>query len=141
MFSVFKRSANGLSLTPGERAYIKLIKGWLFTGVAAGVLVLGQYLAAGVVDWQHITYGVIGAVVLTVLNSVEKYATSHGDTPLAIVAQVAEAKVEQALPPQAPPQVQPRFTTPVPQPQFVQAAPFPYQPSSTYPQMPAMQGQ
>jgi len=82
MFQVFSRSFKGLNLSPGERAAMKLIEGWLLTAVGAGVGLVYQQLAVGRTDPRVIVPPAIGAAVLSVALSVKKFYAAQSDLPL-----------------------------------------------------------
>lgn len=103
-FDTINRSFKQLNLTPGERAFVKLLEGWLFTAIGAGAAIGYQMLMSGSVDYTKIAQAAGGAALLTLLLSVKKYLSSQTDLPLpeatiaAEATNVAIAKVEQALP-------------------------------------------
>ena len=138
---VFSRTFKGLNLSPGERAFVKLVEGWLFTAVATGAAIAYQLLATGSHDYNNIGLVAGGAAGLTVLNSFKKYMSSQSDLPLTTASlatqatDVAIAEVQKVAPQaqQAAAQVQ--------VPQFQVQQPFPYQSGSTYPSIPAQPAQ
>ena len=142
MFQVFARSFKGLNLSPGERAAMKLVEGWLLTAVGAGGAIAFQQLTSGNADYRVILPSAGGAALLTLVLSVKKYLSSQSDLPLPVPS-LATRTPEPA--PVLAAVVQPgqQFTTPVPQPpsQFMPPPPqMTYQPSSTFPEMPTMPG-
>jgi hypothetical protein len=158
--NVFTRSFQGLNLTPGERALVKLVEGWIFTALATGIAIAYQLLATGSHNYNQIALVAGGAAGLTVLNSWKKFLAAQTDLPLATASlatqatDVAIAEVQKVAPQaqQAAAQVQvPQFQfTNTPQPTnttFVQPLsvtaqqPFPYQSGSTYPSIPAQPAQ
>ena len=81
--NLFSRAARNLPLTPGERAFLKLLKGWIYTAVAAGIAVGVQYLYNNqMIDWQKLGYLIGGAFMLSLLTALEKYFTAQGDPNL-----------------------------------------------------------
>lgn len=96
--NIFQKAAQGLNLTPGERAFLKLCKSWGITAIGSGLVIGGQYLAVGSVDWQRILLASGGTALLSVLHALDKYATAHGDTPLALADEAAMSQVQQRLP-------------------------------------------
>ena len=110
--NIFARAYNGLNLSPGERAFLKLAKGWLYTAGGTGLIALVQYLNSSQVDWRHLLIGTGSAAGLSLLNAVDKYFTAQGDAPLATATQAVETKIGQTI--QAPPIVQHFYNTPAP---------------------------
>jgi hypothetical protein len=108
MFQVFARSWKGLNLSPGERAAMKLVEGWLLTALGAGAAIAYQQLTAGVADYRLILPAAGGAALLTLLLSVKKYLAAQTDVPLPAPSQAQPAQLSPAQPGQL-------FTTPVPQ--------------------------
>jgi hypothetical protein len=116
MFQVFSRSWQGLNLSPGERAAMKLVGGVLFTGVGAGALVAIQLIATGNHDFQYIGIAAGGAAAKTLWDTVGKYKSAQTDLPLPAPS-LAGPPVEMPAQAVQVPAPTPRFTTPVPQPQ------------------------
>ena len=122
--NIFARAYNGLNLSPGERAFLKLVKGWLYTAGGTGLIALVQYLNSSQVDWRHLLIGTGSAAGLSLLNAVDKYFTAQGDAPL---TQPIESKLEQTV--QVPPIIQHIYNAPAPAvPPVVQPVP-PVQPA------------
>jgi hypothetical protein len=97
--NMFSRAAHNLNLTPGERAFLKLLKGWLYTAIAAAIAIGVQYVYSNqVIDWQKLSYLIGGAILLSFLTALEKYFTAQGDAPLAIADEVTKEKSDQNLP-------------------------------------------
>ena len=85
--NVFSSAANGLSLTPGQRAFLKIVKGFVVSAVAAGLTAVAQLLSAGsAVDWQKVA--VVGGVAFgtSLAFALDKYWTAQGDAPLGTLA-------------------------------------------------------
>lgn len=90
--NLWVRAGKGLNLTPGERAFRKLVIGFLMTGGVAAFTTAAQLLATSgrSIDWRFV--GVVSAVagVIAIANAVSKWFTAQGDAPLAdLTAQVA----------------------------------------------------
>ena len=97
--NLFQRASQKLPLTPGERAFIKLIQGWVLTALSAGIMAGAQYLLNNQqVNWQAMLYIVGGAVLLSVLSAVTKYYTAQGDVPIAVLSDAIMQRVQGALP-------------------------------------------
>ena len=83
LFTVFQRAAQNLSLTPSERALLKLIKGILAAGAVAALGVLMPLIASGHVVWSpSITQAVIGAAASAMFLAVDKLFTAKADAPI-----------------------------------------------------------
>lgn len=85
--NLFSQAAQGLNLTPGQRAALKIIKGLIVSAVGAGLAAVAQLLSAGgVIDWQKVI--VVGGVAFgtSLAFALDKYWTAQGDTPLAVLA-------------------------------------------------------
>ena len=117
--NLFTKAVNGLNLTPGERAILKLLKGWLYTAIGTGLIAGSQYaLGNEQIDYQKLLYVTIGAVVLSILSALDKYFTAQGDAPLDLATKAVEQQVQEILPPV----IQPQHTSaPVPQVQYTPA--------------------
>lgn len=94
--NILSRAWQGLNLTPGERAFLKLLEGWIFTAVGTGVAIAYQMLATGNQDFQKITLVAGGAAGLTVLNALKKYLAAQTDLPLPEKV-VAQTTVDAAI--------------------------------------------
>jgi len=97
MINLFKQAAQNLPLTPAQRAFLKLLKGWMYTALLAALGAGAQYLAVGQVDWVRLAYIAGGAFVLSVLGAADKYFTAQGDTPASLIVQSAEKQVQQKI--------------------------------------------
>lgn len=85
--NLFQRAYAGLNLTPGERAALKLWKGFLLTAVAAGLAAGVQALSAsGAIDWRKVAAVAAVAFGTSLAFAFEKYFTAQGDAPLAALA-------------------------------------------------------
>lgn len=82
---VFKRARAYVNLTPGERAFLKLVGGIAGTAVIAGLLAAAQVLAGtplGQVSWQVVLHVGAGAFAASLWAALAKYYKAHGDPPL-----------------------------------------------------------
>lgn len=112
MFHVFARSWQGLNLSPGERAFMKLSGGILFTGVGAGALISIQLLATGNHNFGYIGLAAGGAAAKTLWDTVKKYQAAQTDVPLPAPS-LAGPPVE--MPPVPLPSQLPSLLMPTPQ--------------------------
>ena len=104
--SIFSKAAQGLNLTPAQRAFLKLLKGWFYTALSIGVMAGAQYLLNNQqVNWTALLYIAGGAFLLSLLGALDKFWTAHGDAPLALLTEAGLQRVEQIA---SPIQAQPR---------------------------------
>ncbi len=118
------RAWQGLNLTPGERAFLKLAEGWLITALGAGSAIAYQLLMSGSADYAFILRAAGGAALLALCMAIKKYLAAQTDLPLPekVVAETSVdtainqvEKVAQSTPPITPAVVtQPQFVQPVP---------------------------
>lgn len=100
--SIFSKAAQGLNLTPAQRAFLKLLKGWFYTALGTGIITGSQYvMGTAVIDWQKLLYIVGTGVLLSILSALDKFWSSQGDTPLALATEAAIQKVQALPPPQS----------------------------------------
>ena len=79
-FTLLARAAAGLSLTPGERAMLKLGKGILFTAVVAALGVAMPLISSGHFALNTATIqAIIGAGAVAGLSALEKLFSAKGD--------------------------------------------------------------
>lgn len=93
--TLFAKAANGLNLTPFERAALKLVQGGVISVALAVIpaaaqgllLIFGAASTAGFQWWPSlVSLGI--SLGHTALAAVNKYWTAHADAPLADVAAV-----------------------------------------------------
>lgn len=98
--NLFSRAAAGLNLTPGERAFLKLLASFGDAGVAA-VLAAGPAILAYLSGQQAITWASVAFVAAFFVHGFmvawRKYASAKGDAPLASDIDAADSAVQQAL--------------------------------------------
>lgn len=96
---IFRKAQKHASLTPSERALLKLLWSLTINGLTTGLLAAGGYLMApGMIDLQNLAYIVIIAVVFSIAHGVAKYVSAHGDPPLGAAIDVAVTAAEQRVP-------------------------------------------
>ena len=89
--SLFSKANAGLNLTPGERAALKLVQGFILAGLVAALPVLAQLLAAQTINWADVARIAGGTFGVAVLMAVAKWFSAQGDSPLdAPLAAIAE---------------------------------------------------
>ena len=82
MHSLFARARANMTLTPGERALLKLIEGLLCAGVVAALPALAGALGHNGVHWSDVARTALAAGAVAVLLALAKYAKAHGDPAL-----------------------------------------------------------
>ncbi len=85
--NLFQRAFSGANLTPGERALLKLLQGFLLAGVQSALLLAPSLIAlnSGQVTLATGAFGMmLGAFVHGVIAAYQKYASAKGDSPLPV---------------------------------------------------------
>jgi hypothetical protein len=121
--NLFARASAGLALTPGERAFLKVVDGFVFTAGGAAFAAVAQLLSAGgVVDWRKVAAvaGVTFATSLVV--AMKKFFTAQGDAPLAAAAGMVESQLATVRIPFNAPAVAPTTVTVTPDPATMSAS-------------------
>lgn len=80
--SLLRRAAAYATLTPGERALLRLGEGLLCAGLVAALPVLADALAQQAVNWSDVGRAALAAAVTAMLLALNKYLRAHGDPPL-----------------------------------------------------------
>ncbi len=94
--NIFSKAAQGLNLTPAQRAFLKLLKLWFYTALSAGVMAGAQYLLNNQqVNWQALIYITGGAFLLSLFGALDKYWTAQGDLPLSLLTEAGIQRVQQ----------------------------------------------
>jgi hypothetical protein len=136
--NIFARSWQGLNLSPGERAFVKLAEGWLITALLAGSAIVYQLLMSGNADYAFILRSAGGAALLSALLAFKKYLAAQSDLPLPTASLATQATdvaimeaqkiVPQPQPAQAPQPVPPMTDRPQASAPFAGLPPVPQQP-------------
>jgi hypothetical protein len=134
--------------TPAQNIALHTLQSVGLSALVTLIVSLGQFVSLHGLDWQQLATFAAGGF-LTSMTMMWKTLSTNPNTMQAILDTVGELKNLQTSPvtihnnlpapavaTPAPPAAAPQ---PTPQIQFVQPAPFPYQPSSTFPQMPVVQ--
>lgn len=82
---IFGRARAYLTLTPGERAFLKLVGGIASTAVVAALLAVAQMLSGtppDAVRWPVVLHVAAGAFAAALWAALAKYYKAHGDPPL-----------------------------------------------------------
>jgi uncharacterized membrane protein len=97
--NLFQKAAANLNLTPGERALLKTLQSLLITAIIAGLIAGATYLNnPEPINWQHLGYIVIIAIVFSFAHGIAKFITAQGDTPLGVAIESVVEGVEKRLP-------------------------------------------
>ena len=88
MSSIFARARRYQSLTPGERAFLRLAEGLVFVALVGAGTACAQYLAGpaagiGAIDWTVVARVCAAGAAVAVLMALAKYFKAHGDPALA----------------------------------------------------------
>lgn len=98
--NLFSRAAAGLNLTPGERAFLKLLASFGDAGLAA-VLAAAPAILAYLSGQQAITWAAVAFVAAFFVHGFmvawRKYVSAKGDAPLATVIGEVDAAAQRAL--------------------------------------------
>lgn len=99
--NLLQRAFNGANLTPGERAFLKVLQSLALGGLVTGLLAVSDLLTteSGVVDLQKLLGVAVVAVVLSVAHGLAKYASAQGDTPLGAAIEIVTTQAGQRLRP------------------------------------------
>ncbi|MGH2484647.1 MAG: hypothetical protein ACRDHE_01415 [Ktedonobacterales bacterium] len=82
MRNLFARARANVTLSPGERALLKLIEGLLCAVVVAALPALAGALGHNGVLWSDVARTALAAGAVAVLLALAKYAKAHGDPAL-----------------------------------------------------------
>jgi hypothetical protein len=91
MLSIFARARSYRSLTPAERAFLRLLEGLASVALVGAATAAAQYLSSpapaglGALDWALIARVCVAGAAVAVLMAVAKYFKAHGDPALADV--------------------------------------------------------
>lgn len=81
--NIFQKAAAGVNLTPGQRAFLKLVEGLAVAFLVAAAPVVADALSShGTVVWSDALRTALAAGAVAVILSIIKYAKAHGDSPL-----------------------------------------------------------
>jgi hypothetical protein len=104
MFTLFARASRYASLTPAERAFLRLLEGLAYTALLGAANACVQYLgahpgASSPVDWQPVLRTCAAGAAVAVLMALAKYFKAHGDPALGVALAAAGAQLAPADPP------------------------------------------
>jgi hypothetical protein len=93
MFSLFRRARAYSSLTPAERALLKLLEGLACAALVAALPIVATALAQGTVNWPDVARAALAAGAVAILLAFAKYAKAHGDPTLSDLMNAAAQEV------------------------------------------------
>ena len=80
--NLFARAAQRQTLTPAERALLRLAEGLAATALVAALPIVAQALSDGTMDWGNVVRTALAAAAVAVLLALVKYARAFGDPPM-----------------------------------------------------------
>jgi hypothetical protein len=80
--TIFKRASLGMNLTPGERALLKLVEGWILAGAVAGLIVFLTAVTQAKPDWGAALKLAATAFIVATGFAALKYLKAQQDSPL-----------------------------------------------------------
>ncbi len=80
--NLFARAAQRETLTPAERALLRLAEGLAATALVAALPIVAQALSDGALDWGNVARTALAAAAVAVLLALVKYARGFGAPPL-----------------------------------------------------------
>lgn len=99
--NIFQKAQQGLNLTPGQRAFLKLVDGLVIAAILAAIPIVGSAVSTrlreGNIDWTAIALFALGTFGSAFAAAVVKYCKAHMDNPLAVVVGQAAQSVEDRL--------------------------------------------
>lgn len=96
MNNLFVRAAQRQTLTPAERALLRLVEGLAATALVAALPIMAQALSQGALNWGDVARTALAAAAVAVLLALVKYARAFGDPPLDGVGDTASAGASEA---------------------------------------------
>jgi hypothetical protein len=87
-----RRAAARASLTPAERALLRLVEGLLCAGLVAAAPVVAQALGQDGVSWGDVGRAALAAGATAILLALVKYARAQGDPPLVVGEEEGRAR-------------------------------------------------
>lgn len=93
---IITKARLGLPLTPGERAFLKLLQGWFFAAVITVLPVLSALLNGQTPITRQTLLIAAGALASAFLSAAAKYYTAQGDAIPGQLLQAGSVGVAQA---------------------------------------------
>jgi hypothetical protein len=79
---LWRRASAYATLTPGERALLRLAEGLLCAGLVAALPVIADALSHQPVNWGDLGRAALAAAATAMLLALNKYLRAHGDPPI-----------------------------------------------------------
>ena len=108
MTQLIRRARAYQSLSPAERALLRLLEGLASVALIGAATAAAQYLAGptglgGAVNWGIVAHVCAAGAAVAVLMSLAKYFKAHGDPTLAAALAALGARIAATPDPAAPP--------------------------------------
>ncbi len=82
MCDLLQRAKQYQSLTPSERALLRLIEGLVCAALVTALLVVADALGSATINWADVGRAALAAACVAVLLALAKYTKAHGDPAL-----------------------------------------------------------
>lgn len=79
---LWRRARAYATLTPGERALLRLAEGLLCAGLVAALPMIADALGRQPINWSDLGRAALAAAATAMLLALNKYVRAHGDPPL-----------------------------------------------------------
>ncbi len=93
ILNIFSLARAGASLTPTQRAFLKLVEGWIVAGVASAAVVFLTAVSQPKPDWGVVLKITATAFAVATAFAALKYVKAHADPPLAAAVDAAAARL------------------------------------------------
>lgn len=80
--NLWRRALAHASLTPGERALLRLAEGLFCAGLVAALPVVAEALGQQSVNWSDVGRAALAAAATAALLALNKYVRAHGEPAL-----------------------------------------------------------
>ena len=91
--NLFSLARAGASLTPGERAFLKLVEGWVIAGALSALVVFLTAVSQPKPDWANMLRISATAFAVATAFAAVKWVKAHLDPPLAAAVDAAAARL------------------------------------------------
>lgn len=88
---------NGLPLTPGQRAFLKLLEGFAVAGLVAAGGIAASLIGSGSVDLLAMGRAALAAFAVAFIMAAVKYYKAHGDSQQQAVATALDPLTQQVI--------------------------------------------
>lgn len=94
--NIYSRARQRQSLTPGERAFLKLLQGLLCAALVAALPTIAAAFGSANVSWSDVIRTALAAGAVAVLLTFAKYLTAQGDPFLGDALTQGAARISSA---------------------------------------------